>query len=85
MDRWVMAESKGIYQPWRHEAFMADRKVRKMTPTELKTYMLMLHEAFVCETRPNLPDNEDELEEMALCTDHDEWLSVRGAVLEMFE
>ena len=80
-----MAESKGLYQPWRHEAFMADRKVRKMTPIELKTYMLLLHEAFVCETRPNLPDNEDDLEEMALCTNHEEWLSIREVVLGMFE
>lgn len=80
-----MSENKGAYQPWRHEAFLADRKVRKMTHTELKTYMLLLHEAFVCETRPNLPDDDDELEEMALCNSREEWLSVRDAILGMFE
>ena len=81
----MASEEKGKYQPWSHEEFMADRKVRRMTSVELKTYMLMLHEAFVCETRPNLPDNEEELEEMALCTDHEEWMSVREAVLGMFD
>lgn len=76
--------NKGKYQPWSHEEFMADRKVRRMTPTALKTYMMLLHEAFVCSTRPNLPDDEEELEQMAYCTDHEEWLSVRDDVLGMF-
>jgi len=79
-----MADSKGKYQPWGHEEFMADVRVRRMTPTALKTYMMLLHEAFVCEVRPNLPDDEEELELMAYCTDHEEWLSVRDTVLGMF-
>lgn len=80
-----MADQKGKYQPWSHEEFMADRKVRRMSPTALKTYMMLLHEAFVCSTRPYLPDDEDELEAMGYCTDHEEWLSVRDSVLGMFE
>lgn len=79
-----MAEYKGKYQPWSHEEFMADIRVRRMSPTALKTYMMLLHEAFVCETRPNLPDDEERLELMAYCSDHEEWLSVRDVVLGMF-
>lgn len=63
---------------------MADIRVRRMSTTALKTYMMLLHEAFVCETRPNLPDDEEKIELMAYCSDHEEWLSVRESVLSMF-
>lgn len=79
-----MAEQKGKYQPWSHEEFMADRKVRRMSPLAAKTYMMLLHEAFVCETRPNLPDDDNELYYMAYCTDRAEWESVKDVVLDMF-
>ena len=78
-------EQKGKYQPWSHEEFMSDRRVRRMSPIAAKTYMMLLHEAFVCSTRPYLPCDEEELELMAYCTDHEEWLSVRATVLGMFE
>ena len=78
-----MSDSKGKYQPWSHEEFMADRKVRRMTSIAVKTYMMLLHEAFVCATRPHLPDDEEELELMAYC-EPGEWVRVRDAVLEMF-
>ena len=81
----MTSNNKGKYQPWSHEEFMADRKVRRMPSVALKTYMMLLHEAFVCSTRPNLPDDEEELEQMAYCTDHEEWLSVRSTVLAMFD
>lgn len=80
-----MAEQKGIYQPWSHEEFMADRKVRRMSTTEAKTYMMLLHEAFICSTRPNLPDDEEELYLMAYCADRREWDSIKDAVLGMFD
>jgi uncharacterized protein YdaU (DUF1376 family) len=64
---------------------MADRKVRRMSTTEAKTYMMLLHEAFICSTRPNLPDDEEELYLMAYCTDRREWDSVKDAVLGMFD
>ena len=78
------SEEKGSYQPWRHEAFMSDIRVRRMSPLCLKTYMLLLHEAFMCSTRPNLPDDDAELELMAYCSSREEWLSVRDCVLGMF-
>src|SRR5208337_2155017 len=67
-----MEDEKGKYQPWSHEEFMSDRRVRRMSPLAVKTYMMLLHEAFVCSTRPNLPDDDEE------------WLSVRDEVLGMF-
>ena len=79
-----MAENKGKYQPWCHEEFMADRKVRRMSPTAVKTYMMLLHEAFFCSTRPHLPDDEEEIKLMAFCETDEEWLSVRDEVLGMF-
>lgn len=80
-----MSDSKGIYQPWCHEQFMADRRVRRMSPIAAKTYMMLLHEAYNCSTRPHLPDDEEELELMAYCTDGKEWQMVKNAVLGMFE
>ena len=80
-----MTESKGIYQPWSHEEFMADRRVRRMSPTAVKTYMMLLHEAYICSTRPYLPDDEDELFLMAFCESQEEWDSVKEVVLGMFE
>lgn len=78
-------DRKGKYQPWSHEEFMADKRVRRMAPTALKTYMMLLHEGFVCSTRPYLPDNDEELELMAFCKDREEWLSVRDEVRAMFK
>jgi uncharacterized protein YdaU (DUF1376 family) len=77
-------QSKGKYQPWYHEAFMADRRVRVMSPLAVKTYMMLLHEAFVCSTRPNLPDDEEELRLLAYCNSPEEWDSIREVVLGMF-
>lgn len=74
---------KGKYQPWYHESFMSDPRVRRMSPLAAKTYMLLLHEAFVCSTRPNLPDDEDELEMLGWCSS-EEWQLVREPILKMF-
>ena len=56
-----------------------------MTPTAVKTYMMLLHEAYLCSTRPYLPDDDEELSLMAYCESSEEWASVRGSVLGMFE
>jgi len=81
----MTADRKGKYQPWCHQEFASDPHVRRMTSLERKTYMTLLHEAFVCSKRPYLPNNEYELEAMADCTDTAEWHSVRDAVLAMFK
>ena len=64
---------------------MADRRVRRMSPTAVKTYMMLLHEAYLCSTRPYLPDDENELFLMAFCESQEEWDSVKDVVLGMFE
>ncbi len=84
MDGEIVSDQKGKYQPWYHEAFMADRRVRVMAPLAVKTYMMLLHEAFVCSTRPNLPDDEEELRLLAYCNSPEEWDSIRNVVLGMF-
>jgi uncharacterized protein YdaU (DUF1376 family) len=47
--------------------------------------MMLLHEAFVCSTRPNLPDDEEELKLLAYCMNDEEWLSIKDTVLGMFQ
>lgn len=76
--------SKADYQPWNHEVFNADRRVRRMTPNARKSYVMLLHEAFFCSTRPYLPDNDEELWVMADCNNREEWDDMRQSVLEMF-
>lgn len=78
------SQSKADYQPWNHEEFMADRRVRRMTCAGRKCYIMLLHEAFFCSTRPFLPDDDDELWTMADCESRDEWESVKVEVREMF-
>jgi uncharacterized protein YdaU (DUF1376 family) len=80
----LSGQSKGKYQPWSHEEFMADRRVSRMTSSARKIYMVLLHEAFVCSTRPDLPDDDEELAIMADCDDPKEWETSRSAVLAMF-
>lgn len=77
--------SKADYQPWNHEHFMADRFVRRMRPAARKTYVMLLHEAFFCSTRPYLPDDDNELWLLADCEDMTEWQCIRDEVLDMFE
>ena len=81
----MSSEQKGKYQPWRHEEFVADIHVRRMTSSARKIYMVLLHEAFVCSTRPDLPDNDKDLAVMVDCDDPEEWEKSRASVLNMFE
>lgn len=77
--------SKALYQPWNQEGFNADLYVRKMTNTQRWIYKTLLQEAFVCSTRPRLPDDDEQLWMIADCEDIDQWLKNKTAVLRMFE
>lgn len=77
--------SKAMYQPWNQEGFGADLRVRKMTNVQRWIYRTLLQEAFVCSTRPRLPDDDEELWMMADCEDINEWKSNKGPVLRMFQ
>lgn len=78
-------QSKGNYQPWNHEVFMADRHVRKMKSHTRKSYAMLLHEMFFCTTRPYLPDNDQDLYAYADCDSIEEWLGMKDEILRMFE
>jgi hypothetical protein len=56
-----------------------------MSPLAVKTYMMLLHEAYFCSTRPYLPDDEEELWLMAYCESREEWESIKEDVLGMFD
>lgn len=77
--------SKGDYQPWNHEEFMADRKVRRMRSAVRKTYAMLLHEMFFCTTRPYLPDDDTELFLLGDCDTLEEWQAMRPEIIGMFE
>lgn len=77
--------SKAIYQPWNHEEFCADLRVRRMTPSQRRGYVMLLHEAFFCSTRPYLPDDDDHLALMADCETEDEWGRNKATIRKMFE
>jgi len=77
--------SKAMYQPWNQEGFNADLRVRRMTNVQRWIYKSLLQEAFVCSTRPRLPDNDEELWIMADCDDINQWLEHRPVIIKMFE
>lgn len=77
--------SKANYQPWRQEEFNADIRVRKMTVVQRWMYKTLLQEAWVCSTRPHLPDSDDDLWMLADCESEEQWQENKTAVLRMFE
>lgn len=76
--------SKGNYQPWNQEGFNADIYVRKMTSTQRWIYKTLLQEAFVCSTRPKLPDNDEELWMLGDCETLEQWLENKSVIITRF-
>jgi hypothetical protein len=76
--------TKADYQPWNHEHFMADPRVRRLTSSARKSYVMLLHEAFFCSTRPYLPDNDAELELLADCDSPEEWNAMKEDIRSFF-
>lgn len=77
--------SKAKYQPWNEEGFSSDIKVNRMTQLQRWMYRTLLQRAFVCSTRPRLPDDDEELWGLADCKDLKQWLANKDKVLQMFE
>lgn len=50
---------KPNYQPWDEDAFSANHRVRRMTNIQRWIYRTLLKHAFVCSTRPRLPDSDE--------------------------
>jgi hypothetical protein len=77
--------SKALYQPWSQETFNADLHVRRMTNVQRWIYKSLLQEAFVCSSRPRLPDDDEELWIMADCDNIEQWLENKQVIVRMFE
>jgi hypothetical protein len=79
------SRSKAKYQPWVEDAFSGNHRVRRMTNVQRWIYRTLLSQAFVCSTRPRLPDDDDELWMMADCENLEQWVANKAAVLTMFK
>jgi len=77
--------SKAKYQPWNEEGFSSDIKVNRMTQLQRWMYRTLLQRAFVCSTRPRLPDDDEELWQLADCKDLKQWQANKDKILAMFE
>jgi hypothetical protein len=75
---------KALYQPWNEEEFQADAIVRSMTNLERWMYRALLQQAFVCSTRPYLPDNDNLLWRLAGCDSKVDWDKCKRTVRSMF-
>jgi uncharacterized protein YdaU (DUF1376 family) len=78
-------DSKPQYQPWRHNMFMTEESVRRMTREEKNAYMWLCHEAYCVPEQPYLPDDDNRLWFLANCESLEEWLKVSPAVRGMFK
>lgn len=79
------ANTKPKYQPWNQDSFAANPRVRRMTATQRWIYRTLLQEAFVCSTRPRLPDDDDQLWMLADCEDREQWMANKDAIVSMFD
>lgn len=69
---------------WDEQAFVADLDVQRMSVLERWCYRTLLNKAYWCDTRPYLPDNDDELWFLAGCESKEQWLSVKKNVIRKF-
>lgn len=72
------------YIMWFEPDFWADRQVVRMNPLQRALYRTLLQSAFWCSTRPDLPNNDDQLCQLADAENRDVWLQNRDAVLAKF-
>lgn len=81
----VVFKRKPLYQPWREEAFRGDEKVLyALNPLQRWMYRTLLQAAFICSTRPYLPDEDAELWMLAGCESRKQWDKNKDAVRSMF-
>jgi hypothetical protein len=48
-------------QPWDEDSFSANHRVRRMTNIEKWIYRTLPNHAFICSTRPRIPNSDAEL------------------------
>lgn len=77
------------YQPdyicWHETDFMADRAVIRMTPHQRLMYRALCQTALFCDTRPYLPDDDEQLYILADADSLQHWRDNRAAVLVKFQ
>lgn len=76
--------TKPLYQPWREEAFLADEYVRALTPIQRWMYRTLLQSAFICSTRPYLPDDDSRLWALAGCESKEQWNDHKEPIRAIF-
>lgn len=77
--------SKPDFQPWREEAFRSDLRLRSLTPHQRLMYRALLCAAFVENTRPYLPDDDNWLWLLADADSKEQWLKDKPALMAFFE
>lgn len=80
-----MRRKKALFQPWNHIAFRADPFLRRLTNLQVWMYCTLLHAAFVCPQRPNLPDDDEQLWKLADCSSRGQWMTNKDPVRSMFK
>lgn len=78
-------KSKPKFQPWNHEEFLSDPRVRAMTYIQKWMYCFLLHEAFFSSDRPYLLDDDNVLWALAGCKSKSQWTENMIPVRAMFE
>lgn len=64
--------------------FILNPRTRGMNNVQRWMCRTLLQQAFICDTRPYLPDNDDDLWLFADCKDKTEWIKNKDKVLKMF-
>lgn len=73
-----------LYQPWSERDFRADFDAAMLDWLQRYMYRTLCQAAFVCYTRPYLPDDDAKLWALAGCQDRDQWEENKGPVRAMF-
>ena len=77
-----------VYEPkfmlWCEQQFASDVVVRRMTPYQRLMFRSLLQTAFWCSTRPDLPDDDEQLCDLADADSLEHWMANKSAVLRKF-
>ena len=79
-----MKHIKPLYQPWSEEEFQADVHVRAMNYIQRWIYASLLRSAFICSTRPLLPNDDQILSVLSGCKNIKQWMENKNIILKMF-
>lgn len=77
--------NKPMYQPWVEVEFIEDEVVQSMNSLQRWMYRTLLQKAFICSTRPNLPNDNNQLWMLAGCENKQQWMENKAIILKKFE